>query len=106
RRIALQQLLLGEHGIVVAAVGERADHGAARAVARALYEPAELILARHQHLATRREIVAVVERIAAWIDKDRARAVAQSAAAQRHHGTARQCAAPSAVPAMRDRGRW
>src|SRR6516165_637803 len=68
-RIALQELLLGENGIVVAAIGERADHGAARAFACAFNKSAQFVLAGYERLAARREIIAVVKRVAAGIDK-------------------------------------
>src|SRR4029077_106693 len=68
-RIALQQFFLGDHGIVVAAIGERTDHGAARAFACPFNKSAQFVLARNEHFTARREIIAVVKRVAAGIHK-------------------------------------
>ena len=56
--------------------------------AGAFNESAQFVLAHNEHFAPRREIVAAVESVAARVDKQRASAIAQSAAAQRQDGKA------------------
>src|SRR5580704_2597179 len=101
--LALHQFLLGQHALVIAAVGDRTDHRAGPALARLVHERAQILFPVDQLLPSRHQVVAVIGLVAARIDHPRARAVAKTAAGKRHGGggaqqkaAARSRAAPQA----------
>src|SRR5713101_4725410 len=79
RGIALEKLLFGDHRIVFATISQRSNHRPCRTFTCPFHETAQLALARNQNFPPGRKIVAVIKRVAARIDKDRAGAIAPAA---------------------------